>query len=124
MAYAVGVGPHGNLMMIKRDLHENWRFSKEKLQKVGLFANEQLFLDLYCLEPGQAQKVHQHQGSSKFYLVLQGRALVQIGDEEQSLEAGQLSLASAGELHGVRNETSERVVLLVGMAPPPSHASK
>jgi len=31
-------------------------------------------------------------------------------------------LARAGEPHGVENQTDDRLVLLVGMAPPPEHA--
>ncbi|MCZ6823318.1 MAG: cupin domain-containing protein, partial [Deltaproteobacteria bacterium] len=49
------------------------RFSSEKMQKVGLFSSERFFLDLYCLEPGQSQKPHAHDGSDKVYLVVEGR---------------------------------------------------
>ena len=43
-------------------------FAAEKMQKVGLFASDSFFLDLYCLEPGQSQKAHAHEGSDKVYL--------------------------------------------------------
>jgi len=33
-----------------------YRFAPGKMQKVGLFSTPGFFLDLYCLEPGQAQK--------------------------------------------------------------------
>ena len=97
-------------------------FSEEKMQKVNLFATNQLFLDLYCLEPGQRQKLHRHDDASKFYLVLEGHARIHVGDENQELGPGQAVLAPAGKQHGVANETADRLVLLVGMAPPPTHA--
>jgi mannose-6-phosphate isomerase-like protein (cupin superfamily) len=97
------------------------RFSPEKMQKVNLFATSELFLDVYCLEPGQSQKVHLHEKSSKFYLVLEGHARFHVADETRSLGPGQSVLARAGEKHGVENATSDRLVLLVGMAPPPEH---
>jgi mannose-6-phosphate isomerase-like protein (cupin superfamily) len=97
------------------------RFSPEKMQKVNLFATTELFVDLYCLEPGQMQKVHVHEKSSKFYVVLEGHARFHVAGETKNLGPGQTVLARAGEEHGVENATEEQVVLLVGMAPPPEH---
>lgn len=96
------------------------RFSADAMQKVGLFETDRFFCDLYCLLPGQAQKVHAHQGSDKVYLVLQGRARVRVGEEEQELLQGQAALAPAGDPHGVTNTTGEPVTLLVFMAPKPA----
>jgi mannose-6-phosphate isomerase-like protein (cupin superfamily) len=104
-----------------RTIFDACRFSPEKMQKVNLFATTEMFLDLYCLEPGQTQKVHAHEGSSKFYVVLEGHARFHVAGETKELGPGQAVLAPAGELHGVENESPERVVLLVGMAPPPPH---
>lgn len=97
-------------------------FSPEKMQKVSLFATTDLFLDVYCFEPGQSQKVHVHEKSTKYYIVLEGHARFQVGGETKDLGPGQAVLARAGEPHGVENTTDERLVLLVGMAPPPEHA--
>ncbi len=95
-------------------------FSEEKMQKNALFDSERLFYDLYCLLPGQAQKVHAHEGSDKVYYVLRGTGRFTIGDEEEDLKAGHAVIARAGVPHGVRNETAEDLVLLVTMAPKPS----
>ena len=95
------------------------RFSSEKMQKVGLFATEDFFLDLYCLEPGQAQKPHAHAGSAKVYLVQEGSGRFRVGDEERTLEAGEAVIAESGELHGIVNDGSVRLVVLTLMVPPP-----
>ena len=97
------------------------RFADEKMQKVGLFETDRFFFDLYCLKPGQAQKVHTHAGSDKVYYVLNGRATVRVGAEHQELASGQAVLAPAGEEHGVTNAGGEPLTLLVFMAPKPSH---
>jgi len=97
------------------------RFADEKMQKVGLFETDRFFFDLYCLKPGQGQKVHTHAGSDKVYYVLNGRATVRVGAEHQELMPGQAVLASAGEEHGVTNAGEEPLTLLVFMAPKPSH---
>lgn len=105
-----------------RNVFDAHRFSAEKMQKINLFATTDLFLDVYCLEPGQAQKLHVHEESTKYYLVLEGHARFQVGSETAELRPGQAILARRGEAHGVENRSDDRLVLLVSMAPPPRHA--
>ena len=95
-------------------------FSAEKMKKNSLFDSPYLFYDAYCLLPGQAQKVHAHEGSDKIYYVLEGTGSFTVGDEEEDLREGHAVIARAGVPHGVRNEMDENLVLLVTMAPRPS----
>jgi mannose-6-phosphate isomerase-like protein (cupin superfamily) len=95
------------------------RFAADRMQKVGLFASERFFLDLYCLEPGQAQKAHAHAGSDKVYLVVEGSGLFSVGGESRRLTEGESVFAPAGEPHGVENDSGARLTLLTLMAPPP-----
>jgi mannose-6-phosphate isomerase-like protein (cupin superfamily) len=95
-------------------------FSEEKMKKNSLFDSPYLFYDVYCLLPGQSQKVHAHEGSDKIYYVLEGTGRFTVGDEEEDLGEGRAVIARAGVPHGVRNETDENLVLLVTMVPRPS----
>ena len=95
-------------------------FSGEKMKKNALFDSPHLFYDAYCLLPGQAQKVHAHEGSDKVYYVLRGTGRFTVGEEERDLGEGHAVIARAGDPHGVRNEKQEELVLLVTMAPRPS----
>jgi mannose-6-phosphate isomerase-like protein (cupin superfamily) len=104
-----------------KHVREAASFSEEKMKKNSLFDSERLFYDLYCLLPGQAQKVHAHEGSDKIYYVLEGTGRFSVGEEERDLGEGHALIARAGEPHGVRNETQETLILLVTMAPPPQH---
>ncbi len=96
------------------------RFSSEKMQKVNLFETPQMFCDIYCLEPGQEQKIHAHAGATKFYYVIEGEGLFTIGAETRRLAAGGLAWSAPDEPHGVRNGSTGRLVLLVSMAPNPN----
>lgn len=96
-------------------------FSPEKMQKTNLFGTERMFCDLYCFEPGQFQKVHAHKGEDKVYCVLEGEGTFQVGEEKESVGAGSAILAPAGLPHGVINPSGARLVVLVFMAPKPSH---
>ncbi len=102
------------------DPSAGFRFSPEKMQKVNLFETGQMFCDVYCLEPGQEQKPHAHDGATKFYYVIEGVGEFVIGDETRTLGVGELAWSSPGEVHGVRNASSGRLVLLVAMAPNPN----
>jgi mannose-6-phosphate isomerase-like protein (cupin superfamily) len=99
---------------------EEISFSEERMKKNSLFDSPYLFYDTYCLLPGQAQKVHAHEGSDKVYYVLRGTARFTVADEEADLSEGHAVIARAGIPHGVRNATNEDLVLLVTMAPRPS----
>ena len=103
-----------------KHLADSVAFSEEKMKKNAIFDSPHLFYDAYCLLPGQAQKVHAHDGSDKVYYVLRGTGRFIVGEEEQDLGAGNAVIARAGDPHGVRNETQDDLVLLVTMAPRPS----
>jgi mannose-6-phosphate isomerase-like protein (cupin superfamily) len=101
-------------------VEEETSFSEEKMKKNSLFDSPYLFYDVYCLLPGQAQKVHAHEGSDKVYYVLGGTGRFTVGEEEEDLGEGYAVIARAGVPHGVSNETQENLILLVTMAPRPS----
>jgi mannose-6-phosphate isomerase-like protein (cupin superfamily) len=92
-------------------------FSAEKMNKVSLFESPNLFCDVYCLKPGQSQKVHSHTHNDKLYFALTGAAHVTLGAETLALAPGELAIAPAGLPHGVENRSTENATLLVIMAP-------
>lgn len=93
-------------------------FGADKPGKADLFAGRQLFVGLNCFEAGQAQAIHIHAGTDKFYLVVSGRARLTVGGETREAGPGTVVWAPADMPHGVA-EALERTVLLVGIAPPP-----
>jgi quercetin dioxygenase-like cupin family protein len=95
------------------------RFDPAKMQKISLFETPRCFCDVYCLEPGQAQKPHRHEVADKIYAVLEGEVLVRVGEESASLEVGAAVLAPAGIEHGIENQGLARAAVLVFMAPRP-----
>lgn len=90
------------------------------MQKVSLFGSGSYFCDLYCLKPGQEQRIHRHRESDKIYYVVEGKGLFHIAGEERTLSAGDIVIARPQEDHGVRNEAEGNLVLLVFMSPRPA----
>ncbi len=102
------------------DVHAAAAFRDDKLSKVNLHESQHMFCDVYCLRPGQVQKIHAHEGSDKIYHALTGTSRVTIGDVTRELVPGELAIAPAGEPHGVENASDAEATLLVVMAPHPS----
>jgi quercetin dioxygenase-like cupin family protein len=101
-------------------LSDYQQFSSEKMKKNSIFHTARFFFDIYCFEPGQEQKGHIHGEQDKVYLVLEGQGTFQVGSERQVLGPGQGTMAPAGEEHGVKNHTDQRLKVLVYVAPNPS----
>jgi mannose-6-phosphate isomerase-like protein (cupin superfamily) len=95
------------------------RFDAAKMQKINLFETSRFFCDVYCLEPGQAQKPHKHDGADKVYAVLEGTVTARIGEESAEVGPGGAVLAPAGVDHGLENSSTARAAVLVFMAPRP-----
>jgi quercetin dioxygenase-like cupin family protein len=106
--------------MMVINISDYQKFSQEKMKKNNIFQTPRFFCDIYCFEPGQEQKGHVHGEQDKVYLVLEGKGTFQIGDEKQVLGPGDGTMAPAGEEHGVRNHTKNRLKVLVFVAPNPS----
>ena len=102
-----------------RNVRDLIRFSDDKMQKVPLFDSAKYFCDLYCLKPGQDQRIHSHADSDKIYFVLQGHGRFHIAGEERELADGETVVAKPGQDHGVKNASAEDLVLLVFMTPRP-----
>ena len=95
------------------------QFSQEKMKKNNLFETTRFFCDIYCFEPGQEQKGHIHGDQDKVYIVLEGEGTFQVGAEKRVLGSGQGTMAPAGEEHGVKNHSTQRLKVLVFVAPNP-----
>jgi quercetin dioxygenase-like cupin family protein len=102
-----------------RRIHDLIRFSDEKMQKLPLFESSKYFCDVYCLRPGQDQRIHSHSESDKIYFVLRGQGLFHIAGEERQLGEGETVIARPGQDHGVKNSSTADLVLLVFMTPRP-----
>jgi len=94
----------------------------DKMAKVALAATPRALLDLYCLAPGQAQKPHAHGDQDKIYFVLEGHGRIHLDGKEEAVAPGEAVVARAGAMHGVVNDGTDPLVLLVVVTPPPPHA--
>ncbi|PYM91901.1 MAG: cupin domain-containing protein [Candidatus Rokuibacteriota bacterium] len=98
------------------------KLQADRMARIALATTERAQLDLYCVAPGQAQRPHTHGDQDKIYYVLEGRGRFTVGAETQTLEAGDATVARAGVEHGLLNEGTAPLLVLVVVTPPPPHA--
>ena len=106
-------------MKLVKLVSEHAGVNESKFYKTTLFRSETLLLGLNCLEPGQVQQSHDHPDQDKFYYVVEGQGQFSLEQNEISAGPGEVIWAPAGLSHGVKNEGTERLTLLVGIAPAP-----
>jgi len=95
------------------------RFNSEKMGKCDLLSGDYLFSGLNAFEAGQCHAPHAHCERDKLYVVLEGAGELTIGDDCQTVGAGDVALAPADVEHSLSNPGPERLVVMTVMAPPP-----
>ena len=70
------------------DWNEHAGTSLEKFYKTTLWQGDHMMVGLNCMEPGQTQTIHAHDGAEKFYFVLEGSGRFTVGDEENNADTG------------------------------------
>lgn len=105
--------------MFLKNLAGRAAFSPEKMAKITLAKGEQMLAGLNCFEPEQEHAPHAHAGQDKLYVILEGSAMVRIGEADEMLSAGDAAFAPAGVQHGIRNAADRRLVVLAILSPPP-----
>ena len=93
------------------------KFNPEKMAKVDVASSSHLIAGLNCFEPGQVQKVHAHPGADKLYYVVEGQGEFEVGNEKQTLLAGELLYVPEDVSHGVVNNGSGRLAVLIVITP-------
>jgi quercetin dioxygenase-like cupin family protein len=94
-------------------------WSSEKMGKSTLFRSDRIMVGLNAFEPGQEHALHAHEGMDKVYQVIEGNGVFLLEDNEITMEPGMMLVAPEGVPHGIRNDGTERLLVLAILAPAP-----
>lgn len=106
--------------MILSNVASTAQFSDAKMGKTTIVKGAQMFAGLNCFEPGQEHALHCHSGQEKLYVVMEGTAIVQIGERRETLSPGSVAFAADGVQHSVKNPGPGRLVVMAILSPPPA----
>jgi mannose-6-phosphate isomerase-like protein (cupin superfamily) len=94
-------------------------FKPDKMGKATLFESERILVGLNSFEPGQEHALHAHAGMDKVYQVVAGSGVFLLEDREVAMSPGIVLVAPEGVPHGIRNTSTDRLVVLAILAPGP-----
>ena len=97
--------------------HAEWR--ADRMGKRTLYQSARVLVGLNAFEPGQSHALHAHAGMDKVYQVLAGEGVFLLEGRDEPMRQGDLLVAPEGVPHGIRNSGSERLLVLVILAPAP-----
>jgi len=109
---------------MKIRIEDHVKFDGARMAKVALATTTRAQLDLYCVAPGQAQKPHTHGDQDKIYYVLEGAGRFSLAGKDLRLTRGEALVAPAGVEHGVLNDGTDPLLVLVVVTPPPPHVQE
>ena len=94
---------HGGIATV--DQYEIWGDSD--------FRSNVDFIDRVVVPPGSTIGFHRHGENEEMYIVLEGKGLMKIENEETPVSKGDMILNPMGGRHGLVNNSSEKIDLLV-----------
>ena len=93
----------------------------------NVLTTPQIRARLYHMEPGQVDRRHSHDLGHEIFLILEGKAEFMIAGHVEVLEAGQMCIALADEIHQVRYLLPDRrTVMFLSVTPhiQPTHTGR
>lgn len=111
-------GPATGLAVRPVDLRDYVTFDEDEACRVRVFATPRLALDLWCIQPGQATPVLQHDDCDVVYTVVGGRSWFVTDEGEIGLDPMGAMRVDAGVIHGIDNRAPDPLIVLAASAPP------
>jgi mannose-6-phosphate isomerase-like protein (cupin superfamily) len=68
--------------------------------------------------PGSQQGLHAHPNSEQIYVIVRGRGLMIVDDDERNVEAGDAILIHPGQVHAIRCANDQPLEYISATAPP------
>ena len=107
-----------NAWEIRRDVGMSRHRGQGKIENWHLFESEDwdsnlTIIGYYAIPPGATIAVHPHIHEEKLYIVLEGKGIITVNDQEREVVPGDAIPLKAGGSHGIRNHTDEELLIFV-----------
>jgi quercetin dioxygenase-like cupin family protein len=93
------------------DVKKLKKFNDEKRHKEDIWSDDKGTVTLLCLKPGQEVITHTHHGAH-IWTIMEGEGQLLTGKEPQTITPGQIVVVPALENHGIRNASTEDLVIV------------
>jgi mannose-6-phosphate isomerase-like protein (cupin superfamily) len=92
------------------DVQKLKQFDDAKRYQETIFTDDHNRISMICMKPGQEVITHTHHGSH-IWTVIEGQGELLSGKDTQTISVGQIVVVPAFEDHGIRNASSENLVI-------------
>ncbi len=92
------------------DIQKLKKFSEEKRHHETIWSDKQAKINLICMRPGQEITTHTHHGNH-IWIVMEGRGEFIAAGETQVIDNGKIVIVPALVDHGIRNASTENLVI-------------
>jgi mannose-6-phosphate isomerase-like protein (cupin superfamily) len=92
------------------DIQKLKQFSDEKRHQETIWTDDHSRISLICMKPGQEIITHTHHGNH-IWMVMEGEGQLLSGKQPQTITMGQIVVVPAFEDHGIRNASTENLVI-------------
>lgn len=93
--------------------------SSEKFKPHKLIQKDEVEVVLLAFEPGQGLPVHETP-VDVFFQVIEGEAFIKVGEDEKTVNEGNIVLSPADIPHTVKNKSDKEAKILVVKTPKPN----
>ena len=108
---------------MKIAVKDHAKFSLDKMAKIGLATTDRAQLDLYCVAPRPGSRSRTATTTrTRSTTCSRARAASSSAASRSGSCAGEALVAPAGVDHGLVNDRTEPLLVLVVVTPPPPHA--
>jgi mannose-6-phosphate isomerase-like protein (cupin superfamily) len=88
------------------------------LEKVRAFTSDDFesqiaFIDYVVIPPGTTVGYHRHGNDEEVYFIIEGRGIMRDENSEVAVKKGDIILNSSHGSHGLSNNTSDNIVVLI-----------
>ena len=92
----------------------------------NLLVTPQIRARFLKIAPGEVHDMHSHDLGHEIFLILKGRLRFYIDGDEASVSEGELCIATSDQIHQVKNETNESVIMYLSVTPhiQPTHTGR
>lgn len=107
-----------NIFQAQRKTVSAVHSGKGEIEFCRVFSSEDFqtgidFVDYAVIPPGCSIGFHQHSGNEEFYLILDGKGRMFVGDEEMYVEKGDLIINPDKSFHGLENCSNDKIQIFV-----------
>lgn len=100
-------------------IDDHIEFHPKAFVRKRLFEMEELYFNMYCIQPGQKNPLHRHPNSAEVLFFVEGEGEVVVGREKKKVGAREAVYVPVNAPHEIINTGANRMIVVLVQTPLP-----